>query len=225
LETICDILRPLETFGRNMDLPSSSELDLIQDPEIGLALLAKCSVAPAQELQRQFWQAQFTHWREWRAVDMLAISRALTHCSILRRPPPRWLCDAIDELCERNMSAAEKRLRRDGIKHFERWMAVELVRGQRPWDPRNYKREVSGDAIWAEAAKLVAGTDAEADVEAIRKSHTLIRHAGGILTTLQDYKRELERSRQRKKRWISKVDSQGSSLPAGRLLGEQFTKR
>src|SRR5262249_43948620 len=49
-----------------MDQPSSDELNLIQDPENGLALLTKrpAEETPAQELQRLFWEAQFTHWRD-----------------------------------------------------------------------------------------------------------------------------------------------------------------
>jgi hypothetical protein len=81
---------------------------------------------------------------------------------------------------------------------------VELVRGQLPNDPRNYKREVRGDNVWAEAAKLVAGTNAEALADTVRKSHQLIeragiKHADTMTITLQSYRREVgERDRHRK---------------------------
>ena len=58
-------------------------------------------------------------------------------------------------------------------EHFLRWKAVELVCGRRPGDPRNHKKKMRGDAVWEEAAKLVAGTDAEASAETVRKSHAL----------------------------------------------------
>ena len=67
------------------------------------------------------------------------------------------------------------------------------MRGRHPGDPRNYKRKVRGDAVWAEAAKLVAGTDAEASAETVRKSHALIRRAGGAQVTLPSYRREVEK--------------------------------
>jgi hypothetical protein len=184
-----------------MGRPPSIKFDEIQDPETGLALLAKCpgEETPEQENKRLFWQFQFVQWRDWRAGDVLAVSRALTCCSLFRRPPPRWLCDASHELCERNMSADEKRAYRDGAKHFLRWEAVELVRGRRPWDPRNYKRKMHGDAVWAAAAKLVAGTDAKGSAETVRKSYALVRRAGGALVTLQNYRREVEKRDRRRK--------------------------
>ena len=67
-----------------MDLPSSNELDLIQDPEIGLALLAKCAgeETPEQKRNRLFWQFQFMQWRDWRAGDVGAVARAVVCCSL-----------------------------------------------------------------------------------------------------------------------------------------------
>jgi hypothetical protein len=191
----------LEKIGRDVNA-TWTKLDQIEDPETGLALLSKRSgeETPEQEQKRIFWQFQFMQMRDWRAGDVLAVSRALTCCSLLKRPPPRWLRDAIDELCERNMSADEKRARRDGVKHFLRWQAVELVRGRYPGHPRNYKRKVHGDAVWTEAAKLVASTDAEASAETVRKSHALIRRAGGAWSTFLNYKREVEEHGQRRKK-------------------------
>jgi hypothetical protein len=60
---------------------------------------------------------------------------------------------------------------------------------------------VRPDDVWAEAAKLVAGTDAEASEETVKKSHALVRRAGGALVTLPNYRREVEvRKRRRKKK-------------------------
>ena len=97
-----------------MDLPSFDELNLIQDPETGLALLAKCPAeeTPEQERERLFWQLQFTYWRDWRAGDVAAFARALVDCSLFNMPPPFWLLKAGSELCVRCMSNAEKRARR-----------------------------------------------------------------------------------------------------------------
>src|SRR5262249_1514389 len=145
---------------------TSIEFNAIQDPETGLALLAKRP--PEQEWDRLFWQDQFTLWRNWRAGDAQAVSHAVTCWRFYKRPPPLWLCYASIELYERwCIPDDEKRERGDLTRHFLRWEAVELVRGHRPWDPRNYKREVRGDAVWDEAAKLVADTDAEARAETV----------------------------------------------------------
>jgi hypothetical protein len=184
-----------------MGPPSSDELNLIQDPETGLALLSKCpgEETPAQELQHQFWQAQFTHWQEWRAGDARAVWRAVTCCAFYKRPPPLWLCRASIELYERCRPNNEKRERSDLTEHFLRWEAVELVRGRRSGDPRNYEKKVHRDAVWEEAAKLVAGTVAEASAETVRKSHALIKRAGGALVTLPNYRREVKRRRKEKK--------------------------
>ena len=103
----------------------------------------------------------------------------------------------------------EKRGRGDLTKHFLRWKAVELVRGRRPEDPRNYKKKVHGDAVWVEAAKLVAGTDAEASAETVRKSYALIRRAGGALVTLPNYRREVSGGAKKKIR----VNSCGPAYP------------
>ena len=84
-----------------MTTQSSSDLNLIQDPETGLALLSKCAgqETPEQERERQFWQLQFMAWRDWRADDVLAVSRALTDGSLFDRPPPFWLLKACSSLC------------------------------------------------------------------------------------------------------------------------------
>jgi hypothetical protein len=181
--------------------PSDDELNLIQDPETGLALLAKYSWPPEREPQRRFWQAQFTHWQEWRAGDAQAVGHAVTSCAFHKRRPPLWLCYASIELGERCRSDAEKREHRDLTEHVLRWKAVELVRGRRPWDPRNYERKVPSDAVFEEAAKLVAGTAAEAGADMVKKSHALVRRAGGPLVTLANYRREVEvRERQRREK-------------------------
>jgi len=142
-----------------MDLLSSSDLNLIGDPEAGLALLAKCSAAktPEQKQERQFWQV--TDWRDWLAGDVLAVARGVNDCRACNRPPPFWLSKASLELGMQSMSAAERRARRDIQKHWHRWKAVMLVRGRHPNDPRNFKKKVRGDAVWKEAAKLLADNE------------------------------------------------------------------
>jgi hypothetical protein len=170
---------------------SSDKLDLIEDPETGLALLSKLpsNQTPEQALNRLFWQIQFTEWQNWLAGDTMAVWRALSACALGRRHPPTWLCRAVHILC---MPDTDKRACGDLAKHVRRSEAVELVRRQ---------GKAQGDAVWEEAAKLVAGTDAEGGAEAVRKSHQLIRRAGdGIAVTLANYRREVERhTRQRKK--------------------------
>src|SRR5215475_7986982 len=164
-----------------MGQPSSDELNLIEDPETGLALLAKCPAAETSEekRERQFWQLQFVAWRDWRAGDTLAVSRAVIDCALFIRSPPFWLQKASVSLGMQCMSDGEKRSRRDMNEHFLRWKAVKLVRGQHPKDPRNFKRKVHPDDVWEEAAKLVAGTDPEVRPGTVRTSYALIRRAGG----------------------------------------------
>jgi len=179
-------------------------LDLIRDPETGLALLAKCPPAetPEQERERQFWQLQFTAWRDLLAGDTLAVSRAVIDCALFDRPPPFWLQKASVSRDMQCMPDGEKRARRDMNKHWLRWKAVKLVQGRHPNDPRNFKKKVLPDDVWEEAAKLVAGTDPEATAETVRKSYALIKRAGGARTTLPSYKREVGgryRHRQHKK--------------------------
>jgi hypothetical protein len=178
-------------------------LDEIQDPEAGLALLSKRpkGETPEQTLNLLFWHLQFTYWRDWRAGNVRAVSNALLVCALgIKRPPPTWLNRAVHELCKRCTPDDEKRAYGDLAKHRLRWQAVELVRGRFPGDPRNRKKKAHGDAVWVEAAKLVADTDAKASAETVRKSHTLIRRAGGMNATLQSYRRAVEgRDRGRKK--------------------------
>ena len=188
-----------------MDQPSFDELNLIQDPETGLALLSTPpdKETPEHEQERQFWQLQFMAWRDWLAGDTLGVSRAVVDCMLFNRPPPFWLVKACSSLGVQCMSDGEKRARGAMNKCYRRWKAVKLVRGQHPKDPLNYEKKMRGDAVWVEAAKLVAGTDAEADDQAVRKSYALIKRAGGTQVTLPSYRREVEkrdRSRRRKKK-------------------------
>jgi hypothetical protein len=183
-----------------------ADLYMIQDPETGLALLSKCAAAetPEQAQKRQFWQLQFTDWRDWLAGDVLAVPRGMTDCSLFKRPPPFWLLKAGLLLAMQRMTDDEKRARCTMNKHWLRWKAVKLVRGRHPNDPRNFKKKVHGDAVYEEAAKLVADTDPGVSPETVRKSYALIRRAGGTQTTLPSYKREVEmrdrpRARRRKK--------------------------
>jgi len=177
--------------------------DHIEDPETGLALLSKRpgpgKETPEQALSRSFWQDQFTHYQRSQTGDVTAVYYALFGCALSGRPPPTWLCKAVGKLCEQCMSDHEKRTYGDLKKHIQRWEAVELVRGRLKGHPLNRKSQVLGDAVWAEAAKLVAGTDAEASAETVRKSHALIKAAGGHDVTLQTYRHEVEeRDRYRK---------------------------
>jgi hypothetical protein len=94
-----------------MTQPSSNELELIQDPETGLALLAKHpgEETPVQTRNREFWQNQFMYWQAWRAGDVEAIAHAVTCCMSYNRRPPLWLCRAGYELHEQCRAGDEKR--------------------------------------------------------------------------------------------------------------------
>src|SRR5262249_26032043 len=52
-------------------------------------MLAKCPAeTPEQKRARQFWQLQFTDWRDLLAGDTLAVSRAVIDCALFNRSPP-----------------------------------------------------------------------------------------------------------------------------------------
>lgn len=81
------------------------------------------------------------------------------------------------------------------MEHFRRWEVAELERRQ--WgDPRNNKTD------WkAVVATRLTGTNAECGEETVKKSHQLIKRAGGRQVTLASYKLAVkERDRRRKKR-------------------------
>jgi hypothetical protein len=87
-------------------------LDQVGDPATGLTLLGqrpRRPETPEQKRMRLFWKFQFEQWRNWLNGDTLAFGRALYACSVLSRPPPRWLRDAGMKLSERGMSDAERR--------------------------------------------------------------------------------------------------------------------
>src|SRR5262245_3814119 len=195
-------------MGQQQPIKLDRILNQAEDPETGLALLSKRphpnQQTPEQNLECYFWQDQFTHWRDFRAGEVLAVWRAAASCALSKRPPPAWLCRAIEELCRQCMSDDEKHAYSELAKHRLRWEAVECVRGRYTGHPRNYQRKVQGDAVWAEAAKLVAdadtNVDARADVETVRKSHALIWRAGGHNVTLQSSRREAGKRYQHRKK-------------------------
>src|SRR5262245_49800500 len=86
-------------------------LDLIGDPEEGIALLCKDppNETPEQRKLRKFWLFQFECWRNWRAGDSVAYVRAVMSCYTDRRPPPRWVKDASIEFIERGISGQERK--------------------------------------------------------------------------------------------------------------------
>jgi hypothetical protein len=178
-------------------------LNQIEDPEAGLALLAKRpeGATPEQVLDLLFWHIQFTDWRDWLGGNRLAVAHAQMLCTLSKKPPPPWLSKAVHMLC---MSDVDQRACDDMRRHVLRWQAVELVCGRLPGDPRN--REKKGRGWLKEATELVAHTDANADSYTVRKSHALINRAvikrpHGIEITLQSYRGALEeRDRRRKKR-------------------------
>jgi hypothetical protein len=173
-------------------------LDQVEDPEAGLELLSKRpeGETPEQAVNLLFWQIQFMQRRDWQQGDVLAVSRALIICSLGKKPPPNWLCKAIHELCARHMSPHDKRANRRLLEHFRRWEAAALVR---------YERRVCGDDIWAAAAAKLAGTSAECNEDTVRKSHQLIKRAGGNQVTLPSYKHVANEGYRRRKKPTRKI--------------------
>jgi hypothetical protein len=178
----------------------------IRDPATGLKLLAERSPEGQQETWEQqqthlFWHSMFSWWNAWLSSgDSLAVARAVYVCSMLNEPPPRWLSDAVMKLVERHMPDGEKRLQGDLAKHYLRWEAVQLARGQRPLDARNKKPGHFGDESYSIASGMLDGTEAAGKLETVRASYSLIQRAGGKHVTLASYKRVVQERDQHRKR-------------------------
>jgi hypothetical protein len=199
-DRILDLVEDPETSLALLD----EIFDQIEDPEVGLALLTKLPTeTPERSLNRLFWQIQFTNLRDWLAGDVLAVGRALTTCMLgKKRPSPTWLCRAVNELCVQHMSPSDKNDYTNMMEHFMRWEAAERAHRQLLKDPRNRKMKVHNKTVLAEAVKMLVGTKAECGEETVKKSHLLIKRAGGSQVTLENYKRAVEkrdRGRSRKK--------------------------
>jgi hypothetical protein len=179
-------------------------LNEIQDPETGLELLAKRpeGATPEQAHNLLFWQIQFTQWRDRRAGDVLAVGRAAASCALSKKPVPCWLSRAINELCMQHMSPHEKRVYISMRKHSIRWDLAELEqRRRRRGDLHNRKKKTRGDAGWeAAVVEELAGTNAKCGEEPVKKSHQLIKRAGGAQITLTSYKRAVKERDQRRKK-------------------------
>src|SRR5262245_28165274 len=204
-------------------------LDDIQDPEAGLALLAKDdppNETPESRKLRKFWQFQFECWRDWLAGDSLAIPRAIYCCRNENQRPPRWLMNASVEFAEQGLSDTERERQNDFARHYRRWEAVEaskrreLRAREKPSVPKFWSApavvevldEVERDAIRAPCTKrmssmdhferakeILSRDDVEASVDTIIGSYKLIRHAGGASATFESYRRTAHKSNRRRR--------------------------
>jgi len=204
--------RFLEKIGRDVNATWTKLdqiLNEIQDPETGLALLAKRpeGATPEQAHHLLFWQIQFMQWRDWLSGDVLAVGRATASCALSRKPVPFWLSRAINELCMQHMSPHEKAVYINMRKHSIRWEVAELEqRRRRRGDLRNRKKKTRGDTGWeAATVEKLAGTNAECGEETVKKSHQLIQRAGGAQVTLASYKRAVKARDQRRKKRRKKI--------------------
>jgi hypothetical protein len=156
-------------------------LDDIRDPEAGLALLAKCpdKETPEQSRLRKFWTHVFTEWRDGLAGDRLAFLRALAACSLLGKPPPRGLVDALIAREIEQMSKEERQDHEALARHKARWQAMEaeLVKGR------------SLERASAAVSESFASSDARGEPRSMRESYKIITKAGGARATLVSYRR------------------------------------
>jgi hypothetical protein len=193
-------------------------LDLIEDPEQGIALLSKDppNETPEQRKLRQFWLFQFTQWRNWLAGDSLAYLRAIHCCRVEGQPPPRWLDKAGIDFLEQGLSGTERERQNDFARHYRRWEAVEaskrreLRAREKPLAPTFWSTpvvvevidEAECDAIrtpcnkrmsladhFARAKEVLSCDDAGSNVDTITGSYKLIQRAGGASATFESYRR------------------------------------
>jgi hypothetical protein len=189
-------------------------LDLIEDPEEGIALLSKertgwwggldafeiwggwpiepPSETPESRTLRKFWQFQFTQWRYWLAGDSLAIPRAIYCCRVMHQPPPRWLVDASVQFAERGMLPKERDAQTDFARHHRRWELVEAsIRRHDKLQVESPRRAGNFNEDPVErAAEILNQTEPAVSDDTIRDSHRLINDAGGAHATFESYRRE-----------------------------------
>jgi hypothetical protein len=193
-------------------------LDLIKDPEQGIALLSKDppNETPEQRKLRRFWLFQFTQWRNWLAGDSLAYLRAIHCCRVEGQPPPRWLDKAGIEFVEQGLSGTERERQNDFARHYRRWEAVEaskrreLRAREKPLTPTFWFTPVVVEVIdkaerdfirtprnkrmsladhFERAKEVLSCDDAGGNVDTITGSYKLIQRAGGASATFESYRR------------------------------------
>jgi hypothetical protein len=176
------------------------------DPAEGLALLSrplpeawfegKTPTEIHQQLKaRKFWKLLFEQQLAYQAGDPLALMKALTTCSMLRRRLPPWLVQAIFRILVQHMPDALKRRLSQFEIHRARWQAVRTCRDLQPGS----KRRLAWDRCWPRAADLLINTPAKGGADAVQKSYSLMQAAGGENATPKSLKAELARRRKRKR--------------------------
>ena len=92
--------------------------------------------------------------RGWRSGVAEAVADAVLLCGEHQVPPPRWLCEAVRVVVERDLLGAATR--KWDMIHFARWDAVQELRDR--------KGEPGIPKTWAEcydaASEYLEGTDA-----------------------------------------------------------------
>jgi hypothetical protein len=106
---------------------------------------------------------------------LIALRNATELCAWYRVPPPKWIADAVTELCHEQISADRRpgrlgsyraRLRQHRI-HLVRWAAVRHLR-----DNCRERARTWNDA-YAEASRELRGTIAQGSAEAMAASYKM----------------------------------------------------
>jgi hypothetical protein len=121
--------------------------------------------------------------REYGKGDLEAIALALSICAGAKMTPPRWICNAVYDIVERNLRAQKRRgpggnygakLKQDAI-HRVRWATVKHLR------VNCRERAPTWERVFVEASYELRGTAAQGSEEAIRRSYKLHCHDPLIL--------------------------------------------
>ena len=167
-------------------------LDLITDPEEGIALLSKDppDETPEQRRLRKFWLFQFECWRNWQAGDSTAFVRAVIHCRAEHQPPLRWLCNASLEFLEQGISRLEQKGQTAFLMHHARWTAVSAMKRRIAELRKKFPRraDTSRQNPFEQAAEIRERAGDTVTANTIETSYQLIEDAGGPAATFKSYR-------------------------------------
>jgi hypothetical protein len=118
-----------------------------------------------------------------------ALSNATLLCAWSRRPPPKWIVDAVAELCDERINADRRPGRLGSYRARSRQHAIHLIRWATVRHLRDNcrKRVRTWNDAYTEASRELRGTIAQGSAEAMaasykirnRNSFQLTRKTGG----------------------------------------------
>jgi hypothetical protein len=157
-------------------------LDIIQDPEAGLAAIESDwpdEGTPEQRRYRRAWIFVLKEWRDGLAGDTLAFMRALLVCHYLGEPPLYGLLMALTARVVEQMSKEEQQDHAALARHRARWKAMQAALAE----------GLSYESAREAASARLVGSDAAGLPRTVRESYEIINKAGGERASLTGYRR------------------------------------